>query len=478
MSTHSAPSERSEFQAGPFSAENPSTPIPRCDAPRDHATLERNNAARMIDVALEPMRVMWRGKNRNQGGVRRYIQSSVSAPALWAHNWMATADARRWRRLVYGAALVALLIRTTIALNGFGGSTNLAIFTYFSGFVARGINPYHVAPLATAGGAIADEPIAEFVLYAGLLRLWDSPTTLRLFFAACDALTIVTIGLFFQRPRGWRLGAMAFIAANPLPLLAWTFLAEDKSVAMLLLVVVLAASERGRYGIAWAATGALTALKWMGGFFALPLLIEGVRRAGRRIVTPVVAAATVVVVATVPFFPDSLLGLERRSARMKSKPMFDSLTVLLANVDLYKPLLIQVGLPLALLVIALMHWRRKIDVTEAVSLGSTAGFVLLPDEGPDRILLVTMSLMFVVRPRWALWWAVSLVPFAWLLIDYEFALNHPLHRLIGAPGTWKHVIGANLLLLVVAASYVADKFADRLFASMPCSTKVACERST
>jgi len=371
------------------------------------------------------------------------------------------ADEANWVSLVVLVSITGFAIRAAVALGGFGTSTDLAIYTYFSRFVARGINPYHVQPLASAGGATADEPILEFVLYAGLFRLWDSPIVLRLFFAACDAATIALFGLLMQRTRGWRLGAMLFLAFCPLVLTAWVLLPEDKSLVVLLITLVLAQAERGRVAAAWAATAALAAIKWVGAFFALPLFVEGYRAVGRRVIVVAVAAAVVFALGTLPFFPDGLLAVERRSGRMNSPPSFDSITILLDRVHLYDPLLVRLWIPAALLTIAVLHMCRKIDIGEAIALSCAAPFVFLPDEPPDRILLVTVVLMLIVRPRWLLWWTVSLVPTVWCLIDYVFAIHHPLRRLTGPPGEWRHVIGANLLLIVVTACYLADKISDR-----------------
>jgi hypothetical protein len=304
---------------------------------------------------------------------------------------------------------------------------------------------------------VADEPIFEFVLYAGMLRIWDSPTTLRLFFAACDAATIIVMGWFLPRTRGWRLAAIAFLGFNPLPLLAWSYIPEDKSLILLLLVITIAAAERSRDGIAWIATGLLAAVKWMGPFFAVPLFVEGARRNGRKLLAPVLAGGLIAALSTLPFFPDSLLTLVRRSTRFSSPPMFDSLTIVLADLHLYHPVLLRLWLIGAFVAVAVLHARGIIDIGEAIALGSVSMFVFLPDEPSDRILLVSMILMLVTRPRWLTWWIVSLVPATIVLVDYTFSLDHVIRRVIGRPESWQHVVGANLLLLTVMACYVIDR---------------------
>ncbi|MGH9141108.1 MAG: hypothetical protein ACRD2I_08200, partial [Vicinamibacterales bacterium] len=153
--------------------------------------------------------------------------------------------------------------------------------------------------------------------------------------------------------------------------------------------------------------------------------------------------------------------LIRRSERMNSPPMFDSMTILLADIHLYHPVVLRVWLVTAFFGVALLHARRMIDIGEAIALGSASMFVLLPDEPSDRILLVTVILMLITRPRWRSWWALSTVPASWLFIDYTFGLQHPLRRMTGLPGSWQHVVGANALVLVLALSYLVDRLRGR-----------------
>jgi hypothetical protein len=382
-----------------------------------------------------------------------FVENLISAAVRRVESW----DDDRWRRLVVTYAVAAFAIRGVLALGGLGDSADLSIYVYFGRFVANGINPYHVPPLPSAGGAIADEPVFEFVLYAGLLRMWDSPITLRLFFAACDAATIMALGLLLPRTRRWRLGAMTFLGFNPLPLVAWTYIPEDKSLVLLLLVVTMAAAELSRDGIAWITTGLLAAVKWMGPFFAVPLLVDGIRRTGRKALWPAIAGGTIAVLSMLPFFPDSLLTLVRRSDRFNARPMFDSITIVLADLHIYHPALLRVWLVVAFAVVAVLHAREAIDVGEAIALGSAAMFVFLPDEPADRILLVSMVLMLVTRPRWRTWWTISFIPTVWVFADYTFGAHHPLRRIIGPPESWQHVLPANLLLLALVSSYWVDR---------------------
>jgi len=231
-----------------------------------------------------------------------------------------------------------------------------------------------------------------------------------------------------------------------------------------MIVVTVAAFERGRTALGWVAATVLAAVKWVGAFFALPLLVHTWRERGASYaVRAGVLAVVVFVLANLPYFPGSFLAYQRRSHRLSFTPIFDSITVPLAHAGLYSALLPRVWLVLAAIVLAGLTWRRTIDVAEAICLGTWAGFVLLPDEPPDRILLASLPLLLVVRSsrgRWLLWWLASLVPAAWLYVD---TMSSPgrLRQLTGAPESVRHVLGANVLMLLLVLVYVVDRARGR-----------------
>jgi len=369
--------------------------------------------------------------------------------------------ARRWVILVAGGALAVRLIAIA---HFYGDSTDLHIYRYFAEFARHGVNPYHAPASAAAGGGRADEPVLEFLLYAGLLDLWNSGTAIRILFALLDTCVVLALGLLLPRTAAWRTNAMLFYAFNPLVLLAWTRLPEDKSISFVLVVVTVAFFERGRLALGWTAATVLAAVKWVGAFFALPLLVHTWRaRSGRFAVAAGALAVVTFALANLPFFPGSFLAYERRSHRLSFSPIFDSITVPFAHAGLYSPLVPRVWLVFATIALALLTWRGLIDVGEAICLGTWAGFVLLPDEPPDRILLAALPLLLVVRStrgRWVLWWLASLVPAVWLYVDTMSAPGG-LRRLTGAPETTRHVLGANVFMLLLVLVYLWDRARGR-----------------
>lgn len=368
---------------------------------------------------------------------------------------------RRWV-LVIAAAALGVRLYAIFAL--YGDSTDLHIYRYFAEFARHGVNPYHAPPSAAAGGSGADEPVLEFLLYAGLLELWRSATVIRLLFAVLDTGVVLALGLLLPRSPRWRLNAMLFYAFNPLVLLAWTRLPEDKSISFVLIVVVVACFERGRIAAGWVAATVLAAIKWVGAFFALPVLVHTWRERGTSYaVRAAVLAAVAFVLANLPYFPGSFLAYQRRDHRLSFTPIFDSITVPFAHAGLYSALVPRVWLVLAAVALAVLTWRGAIDVAEAICLGTWAGFVLLPDEPPDRILLASLPLLLVVRSsqvRWVLWWLVSLVPAVWLYVD---TMSSPgrFRQLTGQPESFRHVLGANVLMLLFVAVYVVDRLIGR-----------------
>jgi hypothetical protein len=367
--------------------------------------------------------------------------------------------ARRWVILVAGGALAVRLIAIA---HFYGDSTDLHIYRYFAEFARHGVNPYHAPASAAAGGGHADEPVLEFLLFAGVLDLWNSGTALRVLFALLDTCVVLALGLLLPRSPRWRTNAMLFYAFNPLVLLAWTRLPEDKSISFLLVVITVALFELGRVAEGWIVATLLAAVKWVGAFFALPLLVHTWRVRGARFaIAAAVLAVAAFVLANLPYFPGSFLAYHRRNVRLSfDPPIFDSITVPFAHVGLYSALVPRIWLVFATVALAGLTWRALITVSEAICLGTWAGFVLLPDEAPDRILLATLVLLLIVRGRWLLWWLASLVPAVWLYVD---TMSSPgrLRDLTGAPESWRHVLGANVFMLLGLVFYVRDRIASR-----------------
>jgi hypothetical protein len=364
-----------------------------------------------------------------------------------------------WPTRVALLAVAALVVRLVIVAVTDGGS-DLTIYHYFGGLGLHGPNPYD-APL---GGPIeprfADSPPLEFALFAGLLALHDSATTLRIFFALCDAGTILLIGLAFPYARAWRWRLLLFYAFNPFVLTAWTAFAEDKTLLFLLIAALLLSLEGGRLAAAWAATAALTALKFLGAFFAPVLALHTLRRLGRRGLFPIAVCAAAVALTCLLWFPDSLHMLDNRRARAAMpEPIHASPMLFLSHVGLYVTWLPQVLMGLSLLAVLVLYVREKLDVSEAVVLSIAAGYVYLPDQPSNRILLVLLPFLLLHDPSrraWLLLWLASL-PAAAAVIEASRDLPPGIASVIGPSGSLRQVVWLHLPLLIVVVSWIRKR---------------------
>jgi hypothetical protein len=368
-----------------------------------------------------------------------------------------------WRLRIVALAAVALLVRLLLIAVTDGGA-DLAIYHWFGQLGLHGVNPYD----APAGGPIeprfADSPPLEFALFAALLKLHDSPDTLRLFFALCDAGTVLLIGLAFPLARAWRWRAVLFYALNPFVLAAWTGFAEDKTLLFLLIAALLLALLRDRLEWAWAATAALTALKFLGAFFAPVLALHTLRARGRRGLIPIALCLLAVALTCLIWFPDSLHMLDNRRTRAnRDEPIHASPLLFADRVGLYAAWEAQALALLSLLGVLALWWRERIDVREAVVLSIAAGYVWLPDQPSNRILLVLLPFLLLAdlsRRAWRLLWAAS-IPATLAVVEASRELPAGLAEVIGPSGSLRQVVWLHLPLLVVAVAWTRDRSRER-----------------
>jgi len=376
---------------------------------------------------------------------------AVGLRALWWQRPAATRE--RWPWFVAAFTVVTLAVRAVFI--PFSDGTDLHIYYFFSHLVHDGANPYH-AVMAGGAGIVGDEPPFEFQAFSWLLAIHDSPQTLQWLFALADVGVVLLVGLAFQRSFEWRANFMLFYAISPFVLRAWVNLPEDKSIMLLLIAATMCLVERDRVVWSWVTTSLLAALKWAGLFFVAPLLEHTDRvRSRRTVVACALLFIVVVAVANSFFWPDNLVAFDRRNARNEfPRPIFESITILVDKVGLYTVWIPKLAIPIGVAGVFLLHWLRKITTSEAIALGIVAGFLLLPDEGADRILLIAMSVVLVTQAsnrRWLLWGATSVVSGVWVYGPAK------LHWLIGDYGTVRHLLGANLFMLTVLGSFAWDK---------------------
>lgn len=368
-----------------------------------------------------------------------------------------------WRARIALLAAAALAVRLVLIAVTDGGA-DLAIYEFFGGYALDGVNPYDVP----AGGPIeprfADSPPLEFALFAGLLALHDSDTTLRIFFALCDAGTIVLIGLAFPLARAWRWRVLLFYAFNPFVLTAWTAFSEDKTLLFLLIAALLLALMQGRLGAAWAATALLTALKFLGAFFAPVLALHTLRVRGKRGLIPIALCAAFVALTCLLWFPDSVNMLDSRRERgALSEPIHASPWLFPSEVGLYASWMPQVAMVLSLLGVIWLYLRERVDVREAVVLSIAGGYVFLPDQPSNRILLVLLPFLLLAdlsRRAWLLLWLTSL-PAAAAVVEASRDLPAGLADVIGPSGSLRQVVWLHLPLLVVVVGWIRERSRNR-----------------
>ena len=376
---------------------------------------------------------------------------------------------RRWRLVVVGIAFVALLVRFAILLHyRHYVSADLRIYYYFSHLILEGANPYDAPAGGSVDSSYGDFPAPEMGTYAALLNIHDSPLTLKVFFAFADFLTIILLGFLLPRSKPWRLSAMLFYGFSPLVLVSWIVVTEDKTVLFTFITWIYIAIERRATIAAWLGTGTLAVYKWISGFFLVPFALWSSRSMSRKgLLAALGIFAITFVVSHIPYFPESLRMYERRQeASHIYPPVHASLTKVLYDLGLYETFFVQGFIYTALAAVYLLFALRKIDIKEAIALSLFAAYVALPNESFDRILLITLPFLFVVSlslARWAAVWAVTIVTGAGVYLNVMAPTPVPQSFVdaAGSYGSYRHLILANALMLLILAFYLWDKIVRR-----------------
>jgi hypothetical protein len=379
--------------------------------------------------------------------------------ALDALRFVESAPERRWRRAVVALAASGLLARLLIIAVRHSGGANLRIYWWFAHLAAGGHNPYHAPAAAPVNPTYGDNPPLEILLFAGLLKIHDSQTTLRIFIAILEALFVIGMGWWYPRDRRWRAGFCLFMALNPFVLLVWTAYTSDKVLVVAPIAGVLAALAADRVARAWAWTTLLAALKWVGTFFALPLLAASLRRVRAQTMAVILAGCAVLfAVLSSPWFPSNLKAWHRRDVRIDLHPTHAALTQLLAKAHIYTSSLVRPFIIVSIVLIAALFLRRLLTAGEAIVLSVFAAYLPLPDEGVDRILMVTIPLLFVLQlsaRRWVALWVVSAIESVAFLIQ-EVGPSAG-QKIIGHYASIGHVLLMNPIMLLPFAWLVIDR---------------------
>jgi hypothetical protein len=375
-----------------------------------------------------------------------------------------------WRAGVIAVALGAFLVRLLIIAHSHGGA-DLRIYTYFSRLALHGLNPFALQPNEPIPLVDANSPPLEVAAFAALLAIHDSPTTLRVAFALADVAVVLLIGLRFPRPRRWRAAFIVFYAFNPFVLFSWTVFAEDKTLLFLGIAAWVLALERGREWTAWAAATALTVFKFLGAFAVPALALHSFRTRRWRALAPIGASLGIFLLSNLPWFPKSLDAFTRRDARLAlNPPIHESPTLLLSRLGIYAPIEAKLLTAVAIVTVLGFFAARRIDICEAVVWSLFAGYVFLPDDPFNRLLLITLPFMLILDfsiARWIAIWVVSSVAalagvVATRGVPHELsAIAGALRTLFAHEETVRLTLWMNLLPALVLAFYFADRRSPR-----------------
>jgi hypothetical protein len=148
--------------------------------------------------------------------------------------------------------------------------------------------------------------------------------------------------------------------------------------------------------------------------------------------------------------------------RIDLHPTHAALTQLLAKAHIYTSSLVRPFIVVSILLIVLLYWRNLLTAGEAIALAVFAAYLPLPDEGVDRILMVTIPLLFVLRLSWRRWawlWAISAVEtVAFVIQETGPAAGQ---KIIGHYASIGHVLLMNPIMLVPFAWLVYDRWRQR-----------------
>lgn len=330
--------------------------------------------------------------------------------------------------------LAALLVAATVWRSG---GADLELYEHFGRLALTG-NPYRdPGPL----GHYADMPPVNLAAFAALVHLGGVAALKAAFVVA----GIVAGALAWHRDR--RLVAMWF---GPATLVAWFVVTEDKPI---LLVLISAAVLARRPRLVAAACLAAFAYKFVGAIM-LPVLLVDLWRRGERRTAAAVAVVSVVVAGVVmaPWFPASLDSLAHRQERMGLEPTHASIGILFG--PLWHPWITTAGVVAGVALGVWLGWRGRVG--EGMAGAVFVAYMLAPEYGLDRALLVTLPLLLFVRLdtiRLVVFHAAGVVT---ALMAWATYFGGPWRWLAGDLGTAPHAAWMLTLPTVVAVWFVAD----------------------
>jgi hypothetical protein len=365
-------------------------------------------------------------------------------------------------------ALIALAIRVALIFIFTGGATDLQIYHYFGEMVLMGSNPYRAPADGPISPHYADMPPLNLGVFAMVLAIHDSPVALRICFALFDALTVIVLGLGLKGSVEDRRFLVHFYAFNPIFLLAWVVVSEDKTIICFLLLATLLLVERGNAIGAVVTAALLAAYKWMSWFFIAPV-VTFLSRSRREWLLFASVFLLLFALGHIPYFPDNLVAYSYRSARAEASPNHGSIMLVLSHFGWYHAQVAKVMVVLSIVLVHLLFYCHRLSIREAMVLGVFGAYIFSPEGSLDRILLVSFPMFLIIRlSSWrkvALWGVTLLTTLAESLamkgLPSRLIEVAPsalwIERIAGKDSMARHAVFMNLLPLMVVAYYVQDR---------------------
>jgi hypothetical protein len=261
---------------------------------------------------------------------------------------------------------------------------------------------------------------------------------------------------------------MVLFALDPFVLISWTVFAEDKTIIFFWIALLVIALDRSRMYLTWFSATVLTVFKFLGVFAAPVLAIDSWRRRGTAAIAPVVGFVVVSLLSNAFWFPHSIKAFSRRNGRVGiDPPIHASPTLILSKLHVYAPWEVKPLMIALLLAVFVAFLYRRLTIQEAAIWSLFAGYVFLPDDSFDRLLLISLPFLLLVSLSWVQWLAL----WVWTCITAlgaEIAVRgvpHVLHfasgslqSIFGHDGTIAHALWMNsFVVLVLGIWWVARR---------------------
>lgn len=215
---------------------------------------------------------------------------------------------------------------------------------------------------------------------------------LRLFFAVCD-ITAAFITWKWKRS----VGLFLFLVFNPLTLIFWTLIGEDKPVYFLAFVVLFYFIDREKPWPAILTCAFIAAYKFIGIFLIFPIIFH-FEKSRKDWALYLAVFGALVGLSFFAWFPDNLIALQYREQRLALMPIHDSPFLILSAIGVYHPILAKV-IPYTLVILCyVLLVFRKISILPALALILMA-HVFSPEISANRILVLVFPVFLLnLRP--------------------------------------------------------------------------------